>query len=125
MNGGANKDKERASVEGKVEDAKGEPMTAEEMIDVNAGKSRTAEFKKQVMRVKTESSDPSIATAAYSDDKGMTIKGIKAGSATITVRAEVVRYITNIPKDKEGNTLQQDVPYTLIYHVEVVPSDTI
>jgi hypothetical protein len=91
--------------------------TVHERVFVNAGKSRTASFKAQVSGVKVESSDRSVATGQYREGYGVTIKGIKAGKATITVRDEKVRYVAG------DNALQQNQPQTYIFDVEVLPSN--
>lgn len=95
-------------------EAKGpEPLTASEMVFVDAGKSRTAKFKKRVESVKLLTSDATIATVEYREGFGVTIKGNRPGRVTVTVHGDIVRF------EAGPGALEQDIPFIFTYNVIV------
>src|SRR5260370_36118513 len=63
---------------------------ADEAIALKAHQSRTAQFRRQVLDVHIDNTAPDVASAT-SSGQGVTIRGLRSGIATVTVRGKLRR----------------------------------
>ena len=92
-------------------------VQADESVTLREGQTRTSKFRRQVQKVRVDSTDNRIVAVRYRDGYGVELRGVRAGQAEVTVSGETVAYSagTNQP-------LARYTPFKTVYRVTVLPA---